>query len=603
MKKLISMILIASFILSCAACSKSEETTKKKKKVKKTTTTTESEDPTEVPSEPSSDPTSSDPQDPTTSSNPKGGVTNPSAYTTFSMFICTPGNEIDDDNDVQTLIADLTGCKVKETYLIGQTETEAIGTILASGDFPDIIYTTSCADELYESGTLIAWDTYLDDPAFSNLRNLYTDAQWELFRQPDGHIYWADIFSSQQGENQKSIYEGSAFWIQTRVLEWAGYPLITTLDEYFSLIEDYYAEHKTNADGTDIIPFTTISEDWRNFALKTPPLLLAGYADNYPVGIDTTDPDDPTVFDYNTSDVAKQYYKKLNECYKKGLMDPDFSVMTYDDYAAKMYSGAVLGMFDAYWDFRLYTNDYFSDAGLGGLGYEYVPLGLTIEPGMENHYFTGMPTINASSGVCVTTSCKDPDLLFTFLNRILDQDIHDLRFWGVEQEDYLIDDTTGLYYRTADMVNLSQDYRYQDAHLCSYPYLPQFSGTSADGINAMKPVDQGSEFINNSPESIRNYFLAYGYDSYCDSLRSAETEWVPWYPITSFTNTLTTETLGGTAYAQIQEVQAEYLPMLVLADDFDSMWEKYMKAYEACNTDSMIAEVQEYVDMRADLVG
>ncbi|MBO4688174.1 MAG: sugar ABC transporter substrate-binding protein [Clostridiales bacterium] len=600
MKKLLSTILTVSFILSCAACSKSEETTKMKKKVKKTTKTEVSEDPTEVPSEPSVDPTDSDP---TSSTNSRGGVTNPSAYTTFTMFICTPGNEINDDNDVQTLIADLTGCMVKETYLIGQTETDAIGSILASGILPDLFYANDSAYDLYQSETLIPWDTYLADPAYSNLRSLFTDAQWELFRQSDGHIYWADVFASQNGENQKNTFEEPAFWIQTRVLEWAGYPLITTLDEYFALIESYYAEHKTNADGTDIIPFTSITEGWRNFALRLPPLLLDGYSDTYPLGVDTTDPDNPQVFDYNTSETAKAYYKKLNECYKNGLIDQDFGVMDYEEYASKLSTGAVLGMFDAYWDFCYCTNEFFSTAGMGGLGYEYVPLGLTIDSGMENHYFSGRSTIKTLSGVCVSTSCKDPDLLFTFLNRILDQDIHDLRFWGVEQEDYLIDDTTGLYYRTPAMVSASQDYSYQAAHLCPYSYLPQFSGTSRDGINAMKSADQPSVFVTNCPESIQKYFLAYGYDSYCDSLRSSETEWEPWEPISTFTNSLDTTTAGGVTYLRITELQTEYLPQLVRADDFDAVWDEYMTEYKNLDRDALVAETQQYVDTMEALVG
>ena len=39
------------------------------------------------------------------------------------------------------------------------------------------------------------------------------------------------------GSLEEAIHEGEAFWIQTRVLKWAGYPDIRTVEEYFELIE------------------------------------------------------------------------------------------------------------------------------------------------------------------------------------------------------------------------------------------------------------------------------------------------------------------------------------------------------------------------------
>ena len=47
---------------------------------------------------------------------------------TFTMFTAMPGSEINDDNDVMNIIAEKTGAKLKETWLTGQTDAEAIGT-------------------------------------------------------------------------------------------------------------------------------------------------------------------------------------------------------------------------------------------------------------------------------------------------------------------------------------------------------------------------------------------------------------------------------------------------------------------------------------------
>lgn len=54
----------------------------------------------------------------------------------FTMFTAMPGSEINDDNDVMNIIAEKTGAKLKETWLTGQTDAEAIGTIIAGGEYP-----------------------------------------------------------------------------------------------------------------------------------------------------------------------------------------------------------------------------------------------------------------------------------------------------------------------------------------------------------------------------------------------------------------------------------------------------------------------------------
>ena len=110
----------------------------------------------------------------------------------------------------------------------------------------------------------------------------------------------------------------------------------------------------------------------------------------------------------------------------------------------------VLGMIDQWWDFAYTVNDVFKQQGLDLQGCNYVPLGLTIDEGMENQWHTYGDTLNQSSGVSITTSCKDPDKAAKFLNDVLDQEIHNLRFWGVEGVDYLVDDD-GMFYRTDEM--------------------------------------------------------------------------------------------------------------------------------------------------------
>ena len=80
----------------------------------------------------------------------------------FTAFFAVPGSEINDDNEIQQMIADKTGVKVKETWLTGQTQEEAIGTLIAGGEYPDFIEGGNGSIQLYEAGALVALDDYIE---------------------------------------------------------------------------------------------------------------------------------------------------------------------------------------------------------------------------------------------------------------------------------------------------------------------------------------------------------------------------------------------------------------------------------------------------------
>lgn len=511
----------------------------------------------------------------------------------FTMFSAMPGAEINDGNEIQELIAEKTGVRVKETWLTGQTDAEAIGTIIAGGEYPDFINGGEAMKALYDAGALVAWDEYLDQ--YPNIKEMYSDEEWDKFRQDDGKIYWANVFQNTYGEDKSTTHNDEAFWVQAKVLEWAGYPRIKTLDQYFELLTSYTEANPAMEDGTEYIPYTILCEDWRYFCIENAPQFLDGYPNDGSVIVDV---DNMKIVDYNTTDTAVKYFKKLNEEYNKGNIDPEFATQTYDEYISKLSTGRVLGMCDQWWDFAYTVNDVFKQQGLDLQGCNYVPLGLTIEEGMENQWHSYGDTINNSSGIAVTTSCSDVEAAFQFMNALLDQEIHDLRFWGIEGVDYLVDED-GLYYRTEEMRANAADTEYKASHLCTYSYFPQWLGTSKDGKNAMQPTQQTSEFFDSLAEPLVKCFEAYGVTTYVDMIGSAKVEVGAWYPMYSFSNAMTTQTPGGVAWTRMGEVKHEWLPKVVMADSFDSAWEEYMKNYQAANPQDFLAEMQEELDRRA----
>lgn len=513
----------------------------------------------------------------------------------FNMFIAMPGAEINDGNEIQEIIAEKTGVRVKETWLTGQTAAEAVGTIIAGGEYPDFIDGGDGQMALYDAGALVPWDDYLEK--HPKLKEMYSDEEWDRFRQADGKIYWANIFQNTYGEDKSTTHNDEAFWIQNKVLAWDNYPEIKTLDQYFDLLERYAEANPTMEDGTEVIPYTALCEDWRYFCIENAGQFLAGYPNDGSVIVNT---DTMKIEDYNTSETTYRYFKKLNEEYNKGIVDKEFATQTYDEYIAKLSTGRVLGMCDQWWDFYATVNDVFKQQGLDLKGCNYVPLGLTIDEGMENMWHTYGDTQNLANGVAVTTSCKDPDAAFQFLEDCLDQEIHDLRFWGIKDVDYQVDED-GLYYRTEEQRMQWANKEYQASHRCVYSYMPQYLGTSTDGKNAMQPDQQTSEFFSALAQPLVDCFEAYGVSTYVEMIGSVNKETGPWFPMYSYSSNMTTETPGGVAWTKMGEVKHEWLPKVVMSSSFDSTWSEYMSAYEGCKPEDFLSEMQTELDRRASL--
>lgn len=507
----------------------------------------------------------------------------------YSAFFAVPGNEINSGNVIQQKIAEITGAKVKETWLTGQSAAEAVGTLIAGGEYPDLIDGSDATAQLYEAGALIPLDDYLEK--YPNLKNFWSEEQWEKARQEDGKIYWIPQFGNPYGQDM-SPTPGEAFWIQTRVLKWADYPEIKTVDQYFKLLEDYVAANPTMKDGTALIPFTILCDDWRYFCLENPPQFLAGYPND---GSVIVDPKTASIVDYNTIPEAKIYFQRLNEGFQKGTVDAEAFTQSYDEYIAKLSTGRVLGMVDQWWQFGD-ARDSIKSQGLGEQGCSYVPLSLVIDEKVSPNYNTEA-AINVANGLGVTTSCEDPDGVLKFLNDLLEPEVRVLRGWGIEGVNYEVG-ADGVFSRTDTQWAESTDSAYKAANMCGYGYLPNYIGMLADDKNAADPTQQPSEFIKSLPTDVQECFAAYGAETYIDMTDSADAAPGPWFPMYSYSNTMTTATPGGTAWVKIGELKHEYLPKVIMSGDFEAAWDEYMQVYSDANPQAFLDEMQTELDRR-----
>jgi len=247
-----------------------------------------------------------------------------------------------EDNKIFKMLEEEFGVTFKFEFLAGDLK-QKVGVMVAGGDYADLLQ----YDPLFkESGALIP----LEDLIKNNCPNLYAHYKpyWNKVRESDdGHMYCMPDYGRIYGELSDLAYEGNGFWIQKAVLAEFGYAKPKTLDEYFDLIAKYKAKYPT-IDGKPTIGFEILTYSWHNFVLRNPPQFLAGYPNDGDVVVD------PKTYHaeiFADKDIAKKYYKKLNEANAKGLINKESFTNTLDQHKANIASGRVLGTPDQHWEF------------------------------------------------------------------------------------------------------------------------------------------------------------------------------------------------------------------------------------------------------------
>jgi len=511
----------------------------------------------------------------------------------FTAFFATAGKEIPDNNRVKKLITEKIGAEVDEQWLTGQTAKERIGVMVAGGEYPDFIDAGDATQALIDAGALIPLEDYIDK--YPNLSKYLSEQDRKRLTQPDGHIYYINQFSTVQGKETDTNMGSEAFWIQKAVLEWANYPTIKTVQEYFDLISAYKEANPT-IDGQPTIGFEILSDDWRYFCLENPPQFVAGYPND---GKAIIDKDTLTAKNYNTIPEAKEYFKILNEQYAKGNIDPETFTSSYDQYISKISTGRVLGMVDQHWQFQNAEN---SLKQQGKDERTYVPLGLTIDPNVTEHYRSKLE-FNAGSGIGISTSCKDVEGALKVINDLLDPEVITMRSWGEKDVDYKVDEN-GKFYRTEEQRDNSKNQDWVNANMCAYSYFPNYKGMQADGINTILPGEQPEEFRATLSETDKKILDAYGYETFADFLNPPPEENELWFPIYSYVNTLTADSAAGIASQKMDDIKKQWLPKVVMSgtSNFESTWNEYtttlttqadVKAYE----DVLTQEVKRRVEL------
>lgn len=220
-----------------------------------------------------------------------------------------------------------------------------------------------------------------------------------------------------------------------------------------------------------------------------------------------------------------------------------------------------------------------------------------MQEGTENQWHVERSaSINTSSGLAITVSCADIDGALQFVNDLLKPDVEILRFWGQEGIDYSVDEE-GVFYQTREQSERFSDDMLAADYFCYYSYFPRWEGLLPDGKNAFSLEYQPAEFLKSLPQDVQECLQAYGCASYVDMLGNHEAPG-KWYPLYSYASSLSDATEVGRVYEQIDETKHDWLPRVIMAEDFDAAWQEYMAAYDACEPQILMDDLQQEVMRR-----
>lgn len=584
-KRLLALLLATGLLLGAAACGNSGGGQTGDSSKPAGTEKPDTDDPTDAPDQT---------EDDTKDNGPLAGVQKLAGYDDpieFSVFIRDPNMAPADNNPVIKTIEEMTGVKLKYEFLVGDLN-QKLGVMIAGGEYPDAIFAGDQSSSLMEAGAFIPLDDEI--PKYENLNKLYGSVMGYM-QAADGHIYTMDMYagSISPGTTKAApiFQSGIGFFIQKAVLEDAGYPVPRSVEEYFKLIEDYKAKYP-EIDGVKTVGFEILADGWRNWALVNPTQNLLGASND---GALFVDPDTLETSFYQASDLAKSYYKELNNAYHKGLIEAETFTQNYDQYLAKLSTGAVLGFYDQTWNSDAGTNLLKNDGK-----YERTYIAVPIAgPDAKDAYIdapSGLPgTVN---GIGITVNCENPDRLLAFYDWLLQREVQDYLQWGEEGTDWVYNaDQTGKLLtesRRAIMNDVAQTRDLTGKTL--WNYAPKWQGIYEVDNMPCGPEESPDEYLASLSEYDQNFLEAYGYQ-YPAEMLSEPVLRPAYYPIWAMT--LEDGSAAAVSNTKITDVMVKYYPQLILAEDdakYEEIWTQFSDEFNSIDLDAYKSEIDRQIE-------
>ena len=349
-------------------------------------------------------------------------------HISFTFFNVDAVEDMPFTDPVARMITKATGVALTVDRPVGGDQ-QAIPLMIASGQYPDLVYAKGNLTLLIEAGVVIPLDDLIEKRG-KHIKELYGDQLVRLRNSiDDPRIYTVGTYGVVPG-----IWKtDGTMQLQHAVLKDQGYPRMQTLDDYEKAIKAYMAKYPT-INGQKTIGLSLLLDTWQWYIdLSNPSGFLTGHPDDGQWFVD----EDTLEAQYKfLHPDTKHFYKWLNRMNAEGILDPESFTQKEDIWKAKIASGRVLGLAYPIWGYGESRASLIND-GMEDRTYAYLPIMID-----ESYRAAVLKDAGLSGGwgIGITTACKDPERAFEFLDWMCSEEAQVLVNWGVENENYHVVD-------------------------------------------------------------------------------------------------------------------------------------------------------------------
>lgn len=293
-------------------------------------------------------------------------------------------------------------------------DTQQLGMMIASGDLPDLVFTSDLMDKLSNSSLCYSYNELIEEYGVDWEVTEIQQQNAKAFSSDDNYYCVLSHFASNEDwANTKSVPMVASLVYRQDIVEELGNPEITTLED----LMDVYQQVKDNY--PDMIPLNFSTDTWTLDPFKTwNNCTLQRFTIN----------DDGTVDITATTEPYKNYLSFCNQMYRKGFFSADNFSWAGDEEKAQFNSG------NAFSTVQNTQNSINSFTDLNSNPDVHL---------MEMMPLSDYPIINSELGWCgtfITKNNKHPEESIRLMQFLFSEEGQKLSQWGREGVEYTLDE-------------------------------------------------------------------------------------------------------------------------------------------------------------------
>ena len=488
------------------------------------------------------------------------------------------------DNAVAEEITRQTGVRLELSAPMEGDETQDIALMVASGDFPDLIFAKGSLDILVDAGAVLRLDDLIEERG-DHIRALYGDLLGRLRQTYDNpHIYHVGLDPVNAGVFETA---GTA-QIQMNVMRYLGFPTINTLDEFADALRTYRDSHPY-IDGQETIPLMLLGSDWRwLITVGNPAGFALGYQD-----------DGEWIINEETGEAMlkylhpefREYFRWLNGLYNEGLIYIGSFTQTHEDYLGHLSSGRVLAVLDQNWSIGqaqtvLREVEVDVDGTMEPGWRQFMPIGPTLRANTVPVAATRVSGFMGGMGISIAADSPHTDLAFDFLNWFASEEAQILTNWGIEgvHWEFNANGDREFLPEIAEDRHVNPDFSY-DTGIGGYVYpFPAWGNAALDSGGQPISPDNFDQMIADFTDAQRTTLAAYGATVFVDLFTHPDVLGIPRHG-QAWTLPIPTGSELHLISGQAESFTQQYITqaILVSVEEFDAAWDHVMQGLENLN--------------------